>query len=61
MPKGIIRKVRQTDIETGEEIEVYNTLKDAAYDNFTTTTEVRRALQNSNGIMERRQLKFEYV
>ena len=61
MAKGIIRKIRQLDIDTGEEIEVYPTLKAAAYDNYTNEKEIRRALEKSNGVMQRKQIRFEYV
>ena len=57
----IIRKVRQLDYDTGEEIEVYNSAEAAAHDNFVDPKRIREALRMQNGCIHSKQLRFEYV
>lgn len=55
------KKVRQLDYYTGEVIETYNSIREAARDNFCDITSVQKALWSRNGVMPLKELKFEYV
>lgn len=55
------RKIRQLDIDTNEEIEVYKSITEAAYDNFIDFNQLQKALKRSNGEIKNRGLKFEYA
>ncbi|PHV69548.1 hypothetical protein CS063_14985 [Sporanaerobium hydrogeniformans] len=58
---GKKEKVIQTDYYTNEEIEVYSSLAEAAADNWTTTCAIRYAINNKNGKMNTRKLRFMYA
>lgn len=53
-------KIKQLDVDTGEEIAVYNSINDAAYDNFISHKTIRNALRN-NGYVRTKPLRFEEV
>ena len=55
------RKIRQLDIDTNEEIEVYKSITEAAYDNFIDFNQLYKALKHSNGEIKSKELKFEYA
>ena len=55
------RKVRQLDIDTNEEIEIYESVTEAANDNFMSYSHLYAALRDLNGEIRNRELKFEYV
>ena len=55
------KKIRQVDYYTNEEIEVYDSVSKAAYDNFIDVNYLLRVMRKSGGIVERQKLKFEYV
>ena len=55
------RKIRQLDIDTNEEIEVYDSITEAANDNFMSFSQLYKALKDTNGELKNRGLKFEYV
>lgn len=58
---GRRKRVRQIDIETNEEIEIYDSVTEAAEDNWMTYTTLSDALRNKNGILKIRKLKFEWI
>lgn len=58
---GRRKRVRQIDIETNEEIEIYGSISEAAEDNWMTYTTLSDALRNKNGILKIRKLKFELI
>lgn len=51
-------QIRQLDAETGEIIEVYPTIRDAAWDNFISCKTIRKALGNG-GYVKTKPLRFE--
>lgn len=53
--------VRQIDIETGEEIEIYGSISEAAEDNWMSYSDLSDALRNKNGLLKIRKLKFEFI
>lgn len=55
------KKVRQLDYYTGEEIEVYPSIKDAAYDNYVDPVTLSRYLRDKKGLVDYKKLRFEYV
>ena len=55
------RKIRQLDIDTNEEIEVYKSITEAAYDNFIDFNQLYKALKHSSGEIKSKELKFEYA
>ena len=55
------RKVRQLDYETGELIETYNNMEEAASDNFISLKALRKALSKRDGHMPAAKLRFEFV
>lgn len=61
MIRGPRKKVRQLDYETGEVIEVYETITEAARDNWMEYNVLSEVLRTQNGIMRKRCLRFEYV
>lgn len=54
-------KVKQLDYYTGEEIEIYNNLEEAALDNFVSVRYLRDAMDKRNGYMRVKKLRFEYI
>lgn len=63
MPRGNGRRkqIRQLDIETSEEIEIYNSITEAAEDNWTSFDVLSEALRKKNGVLREKKLRFEYV
>lgn len=55
------RKVMQLDYYTGEKVEVYNSLKEAAEDNFILPGTLCDALREQGGIMKIKKLMFKYM
>lgn len=55
------KKINQIDIETGEVIETYNSIIDAAEDNYLSFEAVSVALRKRNGEIRSKGLKFEYA
>lgn len=55
------RKVKQLDYETGELIETYNNMEDAASDNFISVKALRKALSKRSGYMPVAKLRFEFI
>lgn len=54
------RKVRQLDYETGELIEEYSSITEAAEDNWLTYDALSSVLNAKNGLMPIKKLRFEY-
>ncbi len=52
---GRKKKVRQLDYDTGE----YESVEEAAYDNFITRESLNRAFLRNNGYMHLLKLRFE--
>lgn len=61
MRNGLQKKVRQLDFETGEEINVYSSISEAARDNWIECCYLSHVLNYKNGIFRNRRLRFEYV
>lgn len=61
MKNGMQKKVRQIDYVTGQELEIYDSITDAANDNFITFDLLSHALRLRNGVMRYKKLRFEYV
>lgn len=61
MIRGPFKGVRQLDYETGEVIEEYKTMSDAARDNMMEHCVLSHALRTQGGIMKIRRLRFEYI
>ena len=59
MPKGRVREIIQLDAETDEVIEVYESLKAAAEDNYVHPRVIKEALE-SDGTILKKGLKFKY-
>lgn len=57
----VIKRVRQVDFITGEEIEIYKSVEEAAEDNFIAPEKLREVLRLRDGCMKLKELKFEYV
>lgn len=55
------RRIRQLDIDTDEAIDLYRSIREAAKDNFITQELLKDALENTEGIIVEKQLKFEYA
>lgn len=55
------RKVRQLDYETGEVVETYNNMEEAALDNFISLKALRKALSKREGYMPVAKLRFEFI
>lgn len=55
------RNVRQLDYETGEVIEIYNNMEEAALDNFISLEALKKALSKRDGCMPIVKLRFEFV
>ncbi len=55
------RNIRQLDYETGELIETYNNMEEAASDNFISVKALRKALSKRDGYMTVAKLRFEFV
>ena len=53
-------RIKQLDVETDEVIEIYSSISQAAWDNFTTPKTIRNALRNG-GYVKTRPLKFEVM
>lgn len=58
-PHGI--KINQLDFDTGEIIDTYNSVMEAALDNYIDDSTLRRALKKRNGIILTKGLRFEEV
>lgn len=56
---GRKKKVRQLDYDTGEYIGEYESVEEAAYDNFITRESLNRAFLRNNGYMHLLRLRFE--
>lgn len=56
---GRKKKVRQLDYDTGEYIGEYESVEEAAYDNFITRESLNRAFLRNNGYMHLLKLRFE--
>ena len=54
-------RVRQVDYETNEFIEEYDTIEDAAYDNYIDRKMLVFAVFHNQGKIDRLGLKFEYI
>ena len=54
-------RVRQLDYETNEVIEEYNTIEEAAYDNYIDRKMLTFAVLYNQGKIDRLGLKFEYI
>lgn len=54
-------RVRQLDYETNEVIEEYNTIEEAAYDNYIDRKMLTFAVLHNQGKIDRLGLKFEYI
>lgn len=61
MGNGMQKKIRQLDYETGEEVEVYNSITEAAEDNWMRIDVLSEALRKKNGVLKEKKLRFEYV
>lgn len=61
MRNGMQKRVRQVDIDTGEELCVYESISHAARDNWLEFSSLSRALKRNNGVYRRRRLKFEFI
>lgn len=60
--KGVRRKVTQLDYDNPNEvIEVYDTIQDAANDNWLTVECLRTTLKQKNGVFTKRKLRFKYT
>lgn len=55
------RKIRQLDYETGEVVDTYNNMEDAASDNFISVKALRKALSKRQGYMPVAKLRFEFI
>lgn len=55
------KKIRQVDYYTGEEIEVYNSITEAAWDNWLCYETLSDALRKCNGMINSKKLRFEYA
>lgn len=55
------KQIRQVDIDTGEEIEVYDSILEAAEDNYIDRERLSVALRKKGGVIKTLELKFEYV
>lgn len=58
---GKTRKLNQLDYETGELIETYNNMEEAASDNFISVKALRKALSKRDGYMIVAKLRFEFI
>ena len=56
---GRKKKVRQLDYDTGEYIGEYESVEEAAHDNFITRESLNRAFLRNNGYMHLLKLRFE--
>ena len=54
------REVIQLDYYTGEVVETYATLREAAEDNYLNESALCKALANQGGVLKRRELVFAY-
>lgn len=54
------KRVEQLDFETDEVIETYESIAEAADDNFLHATDLVHVLKHQNGCMKRLKLKFRY-
>lgn len=54
-------RVRQVDYETNEVIEEYDTIEEAAYDNYIDRKMLAFAVLHNQGKIDRLRLKFEYI
>lgn len=59
--KNNTKRVRQYDIETNELLGEYESIKDAAYDNYIDKKTIPYAIKNNNGICKKLGCRFEYV
>ena len=57
----MIAKIRQLDYDTGEVIDTYDCIADAAYDNYVNRKAVSKALQRRNGLLPSKKLRFEKI
>ncbi len=55
------KKVKQLDYFTGELVEEYNSISDAAYDNWLNERTVYKALNKRNGFIHSLSLRFEFA
>lgn len=58
---GTRQKVKQLDYYTGELIHVYNSISEAADDNWMGRANFYKIINKQNGYMARRKLRFEFV
>ena len=55
------KKVVQLDYETGEFIDEYDSVSDAAYDNYIDNEDsIRKAIYHRKGFMSKHKLRFKY-
>lgn len=55
------KRIAQLDYYTNEVIEIYESMSAAAWDNYTDCTTIKRVIENSNGEMRQRKIKFAEV
>lgn len=55
------KRVRQVDFYTGEFIDEYESISEAARDNFLKVDSLQKALKKNNGRMAYKELKFEII
>ncbi|MGL5676830.1 MAG: hypothetical protein ACRDDX_10485 [Cellulosilyticaceae bacterium] len=56
---GRNKHILQLDYDTGEVIEEYRYIEDAAYDNWVSRDVLYKAVNNRGGYMEKRKLRFQ--
>ena len=55
------KKIRQLDYFTGEEIRVFNSMRETAEANYMEIQSLQYAFKHNDGVMPRLELKFEFV
>lgn len=58
---GRTKQVLQLDFETGEVIDTYASIEEAAYDNWLTHGALSVALRKYNGYLTKKELRFKLV
>ena len=55
------RKIRQLDYDTGELIDTYDNIENAAIDNWVSLKALEKAMKYRNGYMTVAKLRFEFI
>lgn len=55
------KRIAQLDYDTGELIEIYESVTAAAWDNYTDCSTIKKAIRIKNGKMKQRKLRFAEV